>query len=197
MRATGSTKMNEMSSRSHAVFIIIVEQVGCCCYSCCHCHCHCRYCCRCLWRCHAAASAVAPASANPVPCRGQSETTYVDESGGELTPEEFHRLVKSSAFGEQGLSKLESNIRQEFKVCAQRAACGVRRAAQRHAVLGSAGWQAELGGLGGLGARAADGCHWAAAGGDQENQPGTASAPVAARATSAHTPRPARSPCRR
>ena len=29
LRATGATRMNDTSSRSHAVFIIIVEQVGC------------------------------------------------------------------------------------------------------------------------------------------------------------------------
>lgn len=28
LRATGATRMNDTSSRSHAVFIIIVEQVG-------------------------------------------------------------------------------------------------------------------------------------------------------------------------
>lgn len=28
LRATGATRINNMSSRSHAVFIIIVEQVG-------------------------------------------------------------------------------------------------------------------------------------------------------------------------
>ena len=51
MRATGSTKMNELSSRSHAVFIIIAEQ---------------------------------------------SETTYVDSTGNELAPEDFHELVKKT-----------------------------------------------------------------------------------------------------
>lgn len=45
-RATASTRMNEISSRSHAVFIVIVEQ---------------------------------------------SETTYLDEAGAEMTAEEFHR----------------------------------------------------------------------------------------------------------
>jgi len=71
MRATGSTKMNELSSRSHAVFIIIAEQ---------------------------------------------SETTYLDEAGNEMSVEEFHRLVKSRAHGENGLKALEANVRQSFKV---------------------------------------------------------------------------------
>ncbi len=65
MRATGSTKMNEMSSRSHAVFIIIAEQ---------------------------------------------SETTYLDESGKEMAPEDFHRLVKSRAHGETGQKLLEVSV---------------------------------------------------------------------------------------
>ena len=71
MRATGSTRMNELSSRSHAVFIIIAEQ---------------------------------------------SETTYLDESGKEMSPEDFHKLVKSRAHGEHGLKRLEANVRQSFKV---------------------------------------------------------------------------------
>lgn len=72
MRATGSTKMNELSSRSHAVFIIIAEQ---------------------------------------------SETTYVDEKGEDLTPEEFHELVKARGLhGEAGINKLETHVRQSFKV---------------------------------------------------------------------------------
>jgi len=71
MRATGSTRMNHLSSRSHAVFIIIAEQ---------------------------------------------SETTYLDEGGNELSVEQFHRLVKSSAHGEDGLKRLEANVRQIFKV---------------------------------------------------------------------------------
>ncbi len=71
MRATGSTKMNEISSRSHAVFMIITEQ---------------------------------------------SETTYLDDAGHELSVEEFHRLVKSRAHGDTGLKQLESNVRQSFKV---------------------------------------------------------------------------------
>lgn len=84
-RATASTKMNEISSRSHAVFIVIVEQ---------------------------------------------SETSYLDEEGREMTPEEFSRLVKAraaaAAAGEggsgaaaaaaAGLKSLEANIRQSFKV---------------------------------------------------------------------------------
>ena len=70
MRATGSTKMNELSSRSHAVFIIIAEQ---------------------------------------------SETTYVDASGNELAPEDFHELVKMTKT--QGdLNALEKDVRQSFKV---------------------------------------------------------------------------------
>jgi hypothetical protein len=75
MRATGSTKMNELSSRSHAVFIIIAEQ---------------------------------------------SETTYLDEAGREMSVEEFHRLVKSRAHGENALKALETNVRQSFKVSAPR-----------------------------------------------------------------------------
>ena len=71
MRATGSTKMNELSSRSHAVFIIIAEQ---------------------------------------------SETTYLDEHGREMSVEDFHKLVKSRAHGEQGRKLLETNVRQSFKV---------------------------------------------------------------------------------
>lgn len=71
MRATGSHRMNVLSSRSHAVFIIICEQ---------------------------------------------SETTYVDEKGVELSPEEFHKLVKSQGAAGHGLSKLESNVKQSFKV---------------------------------------------------------------------------------
>lgn len=71
MRATGSTRMNHLSSRSHAVFIIIAEQ---------------------------------------------SETTYVDESGKELTAEQFHHLVKSRAHGDEGMKALETNVRQSFKV---------------------------------------------------------------------------------
>jgi hypothetical protein len=70
-RATASTKMNEISSRSHAVFIVIVEQ---------------------------------------------SETTYLDEHGNEMSVEEFHRLVKSRAHGDAGLKQLEANVRQSFKV---------------------------------------------------------------------------------
>ena len=69
MRATGSTKMNELSSRSHAVFIIIVEQ---------------------------------------------SETTYVDSSGNELLPEEFHELVKMTTT-QNDLNSLEKDVRQSFK----------------------------------------------------------------------------------
>ena len=76
VRATGSTKLNEISSRSHAVFMIITEQ---------------------------------------------SETLYVDDSGNEMTVEDFHRLVKqrvSAAGGntEAGLKALEANVRQSFKV---------------------------------------------------------------------------------
>ncbi|KAA0173549.1 hypothetical protein FNF27_05044 [Cafeteria roenbergensis] len=71
MRATGSTRMNHLSSRSHAVFIIIAEQ---------------------------------------------SETTYLDEDGQELSVEQFHRLVKSRAHGDDGLKRLEANVRQMFKV---------------------------------------------------------------------------------
>ena len=44
--------MNEISSRSHAVFMIITEQ---------------------------------------------SETTYVDEGGAEMSPDEFARMVKSAS----------------------------------------------------------------------------------------------------
>ena len=70
MRATGSTKMNELSSRSHAVFIIIAEQ---------------------------------------------SETTYVDSSGNELAPEDFHELVKTTKT-QSDLNALEKDVRQSFKV---------------------------------------------------------------------------------
>eukprot|EP01138_Halocafeteria_seosinensis_P014292 gb/GECG01014592.1/.p1 GENE.gb/GECG01014592.1/~~gb/GECG01014592.1/.p1 ORF type:complete len:994 (+),score=180.45 gb/GECG01014592.1/:1-2982(+) len=70
VRATGSTKMNHMSSRSHAVFIIIAEQ---------------------------------------------SETTYVDDQGRELSSEEFQALVKSRPQGD-AMRQLETNVRQCFKV---------------------------------------------------------------------------------
>lgn len=56
MRATGSTKMNELSSRSHAVFIIIAEQVSC--------------------------VALSPPSDLLFIPVDQSETTYVDKNGG-------------------------------------------------------------------------------------------------------------------
>ena len=46
----------------------------------------------------------------------QSETTYVDESGQELTAEEFHQLMKSRVHGEEGLKQLETHTRQSFKV---------------------------------------------------------------------------------
>lgn len=36
--------------------------------------------------------------------------------GKELSPEEFHKLVKSRAHGEHGLKRLEANVRQSFKV---------------------------------------------------------------------------------
>ena len=72
MRATGSTRMNEISSRSHAVFMIITEQ---------------------------------------------SETTYVDEGGAELSPDDFAQLVKTaSSAGAGALKALETSVRQSFKV---------------------------------------------------------------------------------
>jgi kinesin family protein 3/17 len=78
-RATASTKMNEISSRSHAVFIVIVEQ---------------------------------------------SETVYLDDSGREITVEDFHRLLQARGQepaqhqqGQQGMARgLEANVRQSFKV---------------------------------------------------------------------------------
>eukprot|EP01029_Cantina_marsupialis_P005141 TRINITY_DN154_c0_g1_i1.p1 TRINITY_DN154_c0_g1~~TRINITY_DN154_c0_g1_i1.p1 ORF type:complete len:894 (+),score=172.22 TRINITY_DN154_c0_g1_i1:98-2779(+) len=72
MRVKGSTKMNELSSRSHAVFIIIVEQ---------------------------------------------SETTYLDNDGKELTSEQFHKLVRAGRQnGQDAYKQFESNVRQSFKV---------------------------------------------------------------------------------
>ena len=38
---------------------------------------------------------------------GQSETTYLDEAGKEMTVEDFHELVKSRAHGEHGQKLLE------------------------------------------------------------------------------------------
>ena len=47
----------------------------------------------------------------------QSETTYLDDSGQEMSVEEFHRLLKSrSAQGDAALKALEANVRQSFKV---------------------------------------------------------------------------------
>mmetsp|Transcript_1675 Transcript_1675/g.3912 ORF Transcript_1675/g.3912 Transcript_1675/m.3912 type:complete len:854 (-) Transcript_1675:171-2732(-) len=72
IRATGETKMNELSSRSHAVFIVIAEQ---------------------------------------------SETTYVDDNGVELTAAEFQKFVHSKGIRrEQDMKQLESHVRQSFKV---------------------------------------------------------------------------------
>ncbi len=71
MRATGSTKMNEMSSRSHAVFIIIVEQ---------------------------------------------SETIYIDEHDNEMTADEFNKLLQENAESNANLEKMETYVRQSFKV---------------------------------------------------------------------------------
>jgi len=68
VRATGSTKMNELSSRSHAVFIIIAEQ---------------------------------------------SETTYTDHSGREISPEEFGSLMQGQRIAVQ---RLEEHVRQSFRV---------------------------------------------------------------------------------
>jgi hypothetical protein len=106
MRATGSTRMNELSSRSHAVFIIIAEQVrssvGCSCSST-----------RPLYAQYARETHVCSSFALLM----QSETHYLDEAGNEMSVEEFHRLVKSRAHGETGLKALEANVRQSFKVC--------------------------------------------------------------------------------
>lgn len=41
---------------------------------------------------------------------------YLDNRGNELSPEEFHKLMKSRAHGDTGLTKLEANVRQSFKV---------------------------------------------------------------------------------
>ena len=60
MRATGSTRMNELSSRSHAVFIIIAEQ---------------------------------------------SETTYVDDEGNKISPEQFHDMVATGIKAARARSK--------------------------------------------------------------------------------------------
>lgn len=47
----------------------------------------------------------------------QSETTYLDDQGHELSAQEFHLLFKNSGgHGEQALRQLESNVRQSFKV---------------------------------------------------------------------------------
>lgn len=71
-RATGETKMNEMSSRSHAVFVVIVEQ---------------------------------------------SETSYVDDRGQEMTPEEFQKFMhQRGVHREQEFNRLEDHVRQTFKV---------------------------------------------------------------------------------
>jgi hypothetical protein len=72
MRATGETKMNDVSSRSHAVFIVIAEQ---------------------------------------------SETIYVDDSGNEMSPEDFQKFMHARGVHRgQEMNKLEDHIRQSFKV---------------------------------------------------------------------------------
>jgi len=72
VRATGETKMNEASSRSHAVFIVIAEQ---------------------------------------------SETVYVDDSGNELTAEQFQKFMHTRGVRrEQDINRLEDHVRQSFKV---------------------------------------------------------------------------------
>jgi kinesin family protein 3/17 len=72
VRATGETKMNELSSRSHAVFIVIAEQ---------------------------------------------SETTYVDEKGQQLTPEQFQDFMhKRGVRRDTDIAKMEDFVRQSFRV---------------------------------------------------------------------------------
>ena len=72
VRATGETRMNEQSSRSHAVFIVIAEQ---------------------------------------------SETIYVDNSGNEMSADEFNHFMYEKGVRREGdMSRLEKNIRQSFKV---------------------------------------------------------------------------------
>ena len=52
----------------------------------------------------------------PLPHPTQSETTYLDDSGAEMSVEDFHRLVKSRAHGDAALKALEANVKQSFKV---------------------------------------------------------------------------------
>jgi hypothetical protein len=69
---------------------------------------------------HTSASHPTPLHENdappPPPKPPQSETTYLDDNGIEMSVEEFHRLLKSRAHGDAALKALEANVRQSFKV---------------------------------------------------------------------------------